>query len=58
MEKKADAIVTSGFGSRFPKGLLLGEVVEVTQSPSGVSLSAIVKPDFDISHSEEVLCIK
>ena len=56
--KKGDIVITSGFSSHFPKGLALGEIVEVAESPRGLSLYAIVKPEFDLSQIEEVLCIK
>ncbi|MFH0732747.1 MAG: rod shape-determining protein MreC [Candidatus Omnitrophota bacterium] len=56
--KRGDVIITSGFGSYFPKGLVLGEVIETNKSPDGLSLNAIVKPGFDLSRLEEVLCIK
>lgn len=56
--KKDDIIVTSGFSSHFPKGLVLGRVIEVAKAPQGLSLYAIVKPEFDLSRIEEVLCIK
>ncbi len=56
--KKGDIILTSSFSSIFPKGLVLGEVVEVQGSPAKLSLSALVKPDFEFSQLEEVLCIK
>lgn len=56
--KKGDIIVTSGFSSHFPKGFTLGSVVEVAESRDGLSLYAVVKPEFDLSRLEEVLCVK
>lgn len=56
--KKNDTIITSGFSSHYPKGLILGTVVEVSKSPDALSLNAIVKPEFDLTRLEEVLCIK
>lgn len=56
--KKGDIIITSSFSSIFPKGLMLGEIVEVQGSSAELSLSALVKPDFEFSQLEEVLCIK
>ena len=56
--KKGDVVVTSGFSSYFSKGLILGSVVGVAKEPRGLSLYAIVKPKFDLSRLEEVLCIK
>ena len=56
--KKEDIIATSGFSSYFPKGLILGRVTEVARAPRGLSLYAIIKPEFDLSRIEEVSCIK
>ncbi len=56
--KGGDIVVTSGFSSHFPKGLILGRVIEVARAPRGLSLYAIVKPEFDLLRMEEVSCIK
>ena len=56
--KNGDIIVTSGFSSFFPKGLLLGRVVKIVKDTRALSLHAIVKPSFELSQLEEVMCIK
>lgn len=56
--KIGDEVVTSGFSDIYPKGLLIGEVVKIEKEPSGLSLTALVKPAADISRIEEVLCIE
>jgi len=53
-----DKVTTAGFGSVFPKDILVGEVVEVEKEPGRLYKYAIVKPASDLSKLEEVLCIK
>ena len=52
-----DKVITSGLADVFPKGILVGEVVEVSQSNDGMRNKAIVKPYVDFAHLEEVLII-
>ena len=56
--KIGDKVVTSGFSDIYPKGLLIGEVIKIRKEPTGLSLTALVKPAVDISRIEEVLCIE
>jgi rod shape-determining protein MreC len=53
-----DRIVTAGFGSIFPKGILVGKVVSVDKEPGRLYKTAIVKTAAEISRLEEVLCIR
>ena len=43
-----DSVFTSGNGSVFPAGLVVGEVVDVFRHPTGVGRYATVKPMLDI----------
>jgi rod shape-determining protein MreC len=52
-----DEVVTSGFSSIYPKGILIGKVIKIAKEPRGLSISALVKPAVGISRLEEVLCI-
>ncbi len=52
-----DVVVTSGLSESYPKGLLIGSVVESGDELSGLSRFAIVKPVVDPSNIEEVLII-
>jgi rod shape-determining protein MreC len=53
-----DKVITAGFGSIFPKDILIGEVIKVGKEPGRLYKYAIVKTSADLSKLEEVLCIK
>lgn len=53
----SDVIITSGLTDSYPKGILIGTVVEVGEEFSGLSRYAIVKPNVNCSNLEEVLVI-
>ncbi|MGI6162992.1 MAG: rod shape-determining protein MreC [Bacillota bacterium] len=50
-----DQILTSGVGSLYPSGLLIGEVTEVYIPQPGLVKECRVKPTTDFEHLEEVL---
>ena len=50
-------IVTSGVGGVFPKGLLIGEVLEVSPSSDGLSYYAVVQPFVDVRSVTSVFVI-
>lgn len=52
-----DTVITSGLAGVFPKGLRIGEVVEVSPSDDGMRNTALVRPWVDFGHLEEVLII-
>jgi len=52
-----DIIVTSELSQVYPKGLLIGKVVNIAKEFSGLSLYAVVKPAADLSSLEEVSVI-
>lgn len=54
---KSDKIITSGFGGIYPKGLLVGEVVDVVNDEGGLLKYAVLKPAVDFDRLEEVLII-
>jgi rod shape-determining protein MreC len=55
--RPGDKVMTAGFGSVFPKGILIGEVEEVGKEEGRLYKYAILKPSQDLSRLEEVLCI-
>ena len=54
---KGDKIITSGFGGIYPKGLLVGEAVDVINEEGGLLKYAILKPAVDFDRLEEVFVI-
>lgn len=50
-------IVTSGVGATYPKGLIIGTVSEVNESPYDLSSYAVIEPGIDISQLEDVCVI-
>jgi rod shape-determining protein MreC len=55
--KIQDTVVTSGLNSVYPKGLIIGNVVEIRNEFSGLSLYAIIRPSVKLSDIEEVLIV-
>lgn len=55
--KISDTIITSGLTGTYPKGLLVGEVVDIGDELSGLSRYAVIKPAVNLSNIEEVLVI-
>ncbi|MDD2679544.1 MAG: rod shape-determining protein MreC [Candidatus Omnitrophica bacterium] len=55
--KLQDVIVSSGLNETYPKGLLIGRVVDIGRDFSGLSQYALVKPAVELSNIEEVLVI-
>ncbi|MDI6606115.1 MAG: rod shape-determining protein MreC [Candidatus Omnitrophota bacterium] len=52
-----DKVVTSGLSRVYPKGLLIGSVIDLGREYSGLSRYAIIKPTVNLSSIEEVLVI-
>lgn len=52
-----DIVVTSGLGGVFPKGLLIGRVIDVDVDPGGLMKNCSIQPSTDLSNIEEVLVI-
>lgn len=52
-----DAVVTSGLGGNFPKGLMVGEVKKVDKKGHGVFQYAELVPSADMTQLEEVFII-
>jgi rod shape-determining protein MreC len=55
--KEGDAVVSSGIGGMFPKGLLIGYVNHVDRQDAGLFLKIDVAPVIDFSKLEEVLVL-
>lgn len=52
-----DVIVTSELSRIYPKGLLIGRVVNIGREFSGLNRYALVKPVVDLANLEEVLVV-
>ena len=55
---KGDKVVTSGLGGIFPKGILIGEISEVTTEDFGLTKMAYIRPSADFSMLEKVMIAK
>jgi rod shape-determining protein MreC len=53
-----DVIETSGLGGIYPKGILIGKVVEVRKTNSEMDRYAIIQPAADFKRLEEVYVLK
>jgi rod shape-determining protein MreC len=53
-----DKVVTSGMGSKFPPGILIGEVTSVYIPKPGLIKEATVKPASVLNHLEEVMVVQ
>jgi len=56
--EKGQTVVTSGLGGVFPKGLMIGKVVDVKPDQYGLNQTALVKPGADFYDIENVIVIK
>jgi len=52
-----DTVITSGLTEAYPKGLMIGAVLELGEEFSGLSRYAVIKPAADLSNLEEVFVI-
>lgn len=51
---EGDRVVTSGFGNRFPRGLLIGVIHKIKKRPFGLFQEAEIVPSVDFGKLEEV----
>ena len=52
-----DTVLSSGLGGIYPKGLIIGEIIELTSGKYGVGSAARLKPAADFARLEEALII-
>ena len=52
-----EVVLTSGMGGKFPKGIHIGQVVEVWQRDVNVFQEAVVRPTVNFSQLEEVMVV-
>ena len=53
-----DKVITSGLGGVFPKGIYIGQVMEVVKEKQNLFKYAVIKPAVDFQRIEEVLLVK
>lgn len=52
-----DIVISSGLGGVFPKGLVIGRILEVNKDPSGLLQQATVVPAVNFNRLEEVFIV-
>lgn len=52
-----DVVISSGIDGVYPKGLRIGEVVEIVASPYGLTKKAILKPSVEFGRLEQVFVV-
>ena len=52
-----EIVITSGLGGKFPKGIVIGQVVEVLQNDNQAFQQAVIRPTVDLDRLELVLVI-
>lgn len=52
-----DEVISSGLDGVYPKGLRIGEVVDIVSSPYGLTQKAILKPAVDFGRLEQVFVV-
>ncbi len=55
---QGDQVVSSGLGPVFPKGLVIGEIIELEEEMSGFTNKAFIEPAVNFSQLEEVFLVK
>jgi rod shape-determining protein MreC len=53
-----DLIETSGLGGIYPKGIIIGKVVEIKKASSELNRYAIIQPTVDFKRLEEVYVLR
>lgn len=51
-------VISSGFGGIYPKGIPIGQIVQIGEEKGQMSLYAIIQPFVAFSKLEEVLCVQ
>ncbi|SKA75307.1 rod shape-determining protein MreC [Clostridium sp. USBA 49] len=55
--KKGDIVLTSGYGNFYPKGIRIGEVIDIEEDKGKIMKNAIIKPYVDFNKLEELLIV-
>ena len=55
--KVGDKILTSGIGSVYPEGILIGEVSSITEDPAMHTLTLLIRPAVDMEDFDKVMIV-
>lgn len=55
--QKGDSILTSGFGNLYPKGIRIGEVIDIEEDQGKIMKNAILQPYVDFNTLQQVLVV-
>jgi len=55
--RKGQTVITSGLGSLFPKGIVVGQILEAKKDPTGLFYNATIQSLVDFNRLEEVLIV-
>lgn len=55
--KNGDIVISSGLNGIYPKGILIGKIIESVREFSGLSRYAIIEPVVNFSNLEEILVV-
>lgn len=55
--KKGDVILTSGYGNLYPKGIRIGEVIDIEEDKGKIMKNAVLQPYVDFNTLQQVLII-
>ena len=53
-----EIVITSGFSREFPKGIIIGRIMSVEKSKTGLFKNALILPEANACDQEEVICLK
>ncbi|NCO24415.1 MAG: rod shape-determining protein MreC [Candidatus Infernicultor aquiphilus] len=53
-----DMVITSGLGSIFPKGIMIGKIVGVKKENNALFQKVLIRPEVDFTKLEEVFVVK
>lgn len=55
--KKGDIILTSGYGNIYPKGIRVGEVIDIEEDKGKIMKNAVIEPYVDFNKLEQVFIV-
>lgn len=55
--EQGDVITTSGYGNFYPKGIRIGEVIDIEEDKGKIMKNAIIKPYVDFNKLEELIIV-